>query len=167
MNRTAIALTIVAIGWVLPIALAIALWLAPSVVTREGDAGTFQSATVTPCGFGCETMTSVHTSRGTFVVLGVFATALRGSAVTIRDTTAAGLELCTDAAAASCSPLASGYAGVLRIVAKPPWGLSYGARENGLLVCAFWIPLGVLMLVIHLIGTEEDDADDDAPADRD
>lgn len=167
MTRTTIALTIVAIGWVFPIAAAIALWSAPSVVTREGDAGAFQSASVTPCGFGCDTMTSVHTSRGTFVVLGVFATALRGSPMVIRDTTAAGLELCIDTAAGSCNPLAGGYSGSLRTVAKAPWGLSHDAREDGLLVCAFWIPFGVMALIIFLTGTEADDAGGDTPADHD
>lgn len=164
MTRTAIALTIVALGWVLPIVIAIALWSAPSVVTREGDAGTFQSASVTPCGFGCDTMTSVRTSRGTFVTLGVFPTALNGSPMAIRDTTSAGLELCIDTAADSCSPLAGGYSGPLRTVAKAPFGLSHDAREDGLLACAFWIPLGVLMLIIFLSGTA---ADDDAPVDHD
>ena len=169
MTRTAIVLTIVAIGWVLPLAAAIALWSAPSVVTREGDAGTFLSASVTPCGFGCDTMTSVHTSRGTFVVMGVFATALRGSAVTIRDTTAAGLELCIDRDAGSCSPLASGYAGPLRTLGKPPFGLSHSIRTNSLLICLFWLLIGVIVLMVATIGSEEDEdeTDTDDPASQD
>lgn len=168
MTRTGIVLTLVGIGVVFPIVAAIVLWSAPSVITREGDAGTFLSANVTPCGFGCDTMTSVHTSRGTFVVMGVFATALRGSVVTIRDTTAAGLELCIDRDTGSCSPLASGYTGPLRTVAKPPIRLSHHARATGLLICAFWLPFGVLALIIFITGTEDDDeADPDASPPRD
>ena len=161
MTRTAIVLATVAIGWVLPIAAAIALWSAPSVVTREGDAGTFLSASVTPCGFGCDTLTSVHTSRGTFVVMGVFATALRSSVVTIRDTTADGLELCIDHDAGSCSRLASGYAGPLRNVGKPPFGLNHPMRTNGLLICLFWLLIGVIVLMVTTIVSEEDEDETD------
>ena len=167
MTRTGIVLTLAGIGWVLPLVAAIVLWSAPSIVTREGDAETFLSATVTPCGFGCNTLTNVHTSRGTFVVLGVFATALRGSVVTIRDTTAAGLELCIDHDAGSCSPLASGYTGPLRTLARPPFGLSHSIRTNSLLLCLFWLLIGVIVLMVYTIGSEEDETDTDDPASED
>lgn len=167
MTRTAIVLTIVTLGLLLPLVTGIVLWSVPTVVTREGDAGTFLTANVTPCGFGCDTLTNVHTSEGTFVVRGVFATALRGSTVTILVTTAAGLELCIDHDAESCSPLASGYAGPLRTIGKPPLGLSHSLRTNGLLLCLFWILIGVMVLVVTTIASEEDGTDADDPASGD
>lgn len=167
MKHTTIIVTILAIGWVAPIVIGIALWTAPSVVTREGDAGTFLTADVTPCGYGCDTVTNVHTSRGTFIVEGVFSTALTGSVMTVRDTTAEGIELCIAQTADACSPLASGYSGPLRTVGKAPWGLSHDARMNGILICAFWVPMGLLALLIYMIGTEGNAPDRKTPAPRD
>lgn len=161
MTRTAIGWTIAGIGLVFPIVAAIALSSAPSIVTREGDAGEFLTANVTPCGFGCDTMTTVHTTRGTFIVTGAYPAALIGSAMAIRDTTGGGFELCTRGEPDSCAGLASGYAGALHPVGHAPFGLSYGVRTAGLWICAFWFPLGLLVLIVFFVGGEDDDTDHD------
>lgn len=166
MTRTAIGWTLAGIGLVFPIVAAIALSSAPSIVTRAGDAGEFLTANVTPCGFGCDTVTSVHTTRGTFIVGGIYTGALRGSAMSVRDTTSSGLELCIRAAPDSCAGLTSGYTGPLRQIRHAPGGFSYGVRTTGLWICAFWVPFGLLALIVFIVGTEDDDTDDTASHDE-
>ena len=162
MTRTSIGWTIAFIGLVLPVVAAIALSSVPSVVTREGDAGTFLTANVTPCGFGCDTVTTVHTTRGTFVIAGVYPAALIDSPMAIEDTTGSGLQLCIRSTPHSCAGLASGYTGPVHTIREAPFGFSYGVRTTGLWICAFWFPLSLLVLVIFVFGGEEDAADPDA-----
>lgn len=135
-------------GLLLPIIAWIVLLSIPDLVTRVGPAGTFLTAEATPCGYGCDTVTSVHTTAGTFLVAGVYASALRGQAMVLRDSTGAGLQLCVDGTPAACARLATEYAGELRTVGKAPLGIGYGLRASAIEIGGYWFVVGLVALIV-------------------
>lgn len=136
-----------------PILIWMVLWLTPDVTTRIGDAGVFMDANVASGGTFSYTMTSVHTSVGTFMVYGAYS-APRGQALLVEDTTRAGLELCARRKADSCVNLASPYGGPMRTVAVAPWGLTNDARGVWNYIAVFWLLIGILALLVGSVSNE-------------
>lgn len=142
-------------GLLPPVALWLAVWLVPDTITRSGEAGTFIDASVAPGGLGSHTVTSVHTTGGTFIVTGVYPGVPSGEPMAVQESTRSGLELCVRAKPDSCMQLASGYTGPMRTVAPTPFRLSYAARMACTFVGIFWFLAGVLALMAHALACDD------------
>lgn len=92
---SAATIVVFIVGMIMPIVLAVLLWLAPDRTQRAGDAGTFVSASTSGGGFLSSPITSVQTSSGTIAVIGAFS-GLHGQQLRIRDGIKSGLQLCVD-----------------------------------------------------------------------
>lgn len=100
------------VGMVVPILLALLMWLTPDATQQIGDGGMFVSASSSAGGFLSPSVTSVQTTDGTIVVYGAFS-GLHGQRLRIRDGIKSGLQLCVEGSAASCADMPGPWTGRL------------------------------------------------------
>lgn len=146
--------TIAATLWLAPVAVMGGLYeFAPDMVTREGNAGTFVSATASPGGFFSPDMTSIQTTQGTLVVGGAVS-AQRGQVLVVRDTTGNGLQVCTIELPATCMSLVGQYAGQLASIRRPP--ISYDTRVTLGSTAGVWFLFGAFFFMLVCVGTGDE-----------
>lgn len=157
---------IVLVAWLLPtLAMGLAVGLAPNVVTREADAGTFVGAELRPGGgFFSHSVTAVHTTRGTLAVADFF-TALRGTPLVIVDSTRDGLQVCSNTRRMVCSDLTGLYVGELMPVPHARVWLTFAQRQWLEILLSYWAVLGLGVFAWALLigaGDGDERGDDDA-----
>ena len=113
---SAATVVVFVVGVVVPILLALLMWLTPDATQRTGDGGVFVSASISAGGFLSAPVTSVQTSNGTIAVYGAFSS-LHGQRLRIRDGIKSGLQLCVEGSTAACADMAGPWTG--RLVPVP------------------------------------------------
>lgn len=143
-------------AWLVPmISLGVYLGLAPNVITRSADVGSFVSAQVRPLGMFTGTTTAVRTTHGVLFVSGIF-TAPAGEALVLRDSTEEGVQLCRRGSDQACADLVGHYVGEIPVVAHT-W-LTYSMRQDLGTALFFWFLLGLTATLLAAVaGTGQGD----------
>lgn len=128
-------------AWLVPmVTLGVYLSLSPNVITGQADVGSFVSAQIQPSGILVGATTSVQTTHGMLFVSGVF-TAPTGEALTLRDSTEDGVQLCRRGSEDACANLVGRYVGDIPTIAHT-W-LTYSVRQNLGTAIFYWFLFGL------------------------
>lgn len=141
--------------WLVPvITVSMYLGLAPNVITRTADAGSFVNAQVRPPGVFIASTTMVQTTQGVLFVSGVF-TAPKGETLVLRDSTKDGVQLCRRGSKDACAALVGRYVGDIPAVLGAHTWLTWSVRRNLKMACLYWFLFGLAASAIAAVaGTE-------------
>lgn len=134
--------------WLVPVMTVVMyLGLAPDVITRRTDAGSFVSAQVRSPGILAAVETSVQTTHGVLFVEGAFA-APTGEPLVLRDSSRDGVQLCRRGSKDACAQLVGRYVGDIPAVPGVRTWLTYPVRQNLEIACFYWFLLGLAATVL-------------------
>ncbi|MCX7514987.1 hypothetical protein [Frateuria sp. STR12] len=139
--------TVVAIGLVLPLIIALLVSFTADTTMRVGDVGSFVSSTTSAGGLFARPATTVQTSVGSLVVSGRLS-AVKGQRLAVEDRLKSGLHLCVQTTPPTCVDVEGPWTGDMKPVRNQWQVFGWLAARVSVAAAGLWFVLGLISTMV-------------------
>ncbi|MGN2254295.1 hypothetical protein ACFWZ4_13020 [Frateuria sp. GZRe12] len=139
--------TVVTIGLVVPLIVALLVSSTADTTTRVGDVGSFVSSTTSAGGFFTRPATTVQTSAGSIVVSGRLS-AVKGQRLKVEDRLKSGLHLCVQTTPPTCVDVEGPWTGDMQPVRNQWQVFGWLAARVSVAAAGLWFVLGLIATMV-------------------